>query len=89
MVDHINGMNGMGEMRPVRRSRTSYRVNERQIPSDSAEIASDVVRLRGVEGVRMEKVMAIKTQIKAGAYFTEDKFSTALDKALDSLFGES
>ncbi|MDR1613279.1 MAG: flagellar biosynthesis anti-sigma factor FlgM [Planctomycetota bacterium] len=87
MVDHVNGVNGMGEMRPTRRTRTSYRVNETRIPSDSVEISSDVMRLKGIDGVRMEKVMAIKAQIKAGTYFTQDKFDKAIDIALDKLFG--
>ncbi len=83
MVDNVNGLNGMGGMQPTRRIKAAYRMSEAPAPSDTVEFTSDVMRLKGVEGVRMERVLAIKSQIAAGNYFTEEKFSAALDRALD------
>ena len=88
MVDNVNGINGMGGMQPTRRSKTTYRMSDIPAPSDSVEFSSDVMRLKGVEGVRMERVMAIKSQIASGTYFTPDKIDSALDRALDEAMGQ-
>lgn len=87
MVDHVNATNGMGGVQPARRQKTTYRLNEAPAAADSVEISSEVMRLNGVEGIRMDRVMAIKSQIRAGGYFTPDKLDKALDRALDGLFG--
>lgn len=87
MVDQVNGINGMGGVQPAKRLKAAYRMSEPSVPADSVEISSDVMRLKGIEGVRMEKVMAIRSQIEAGTYFTPDKLDKALDAALDQLFG--
>ena len=86
MLEHVNGINGIGGLQPTRRTKEAYRLSEPSIPSDSVEISSDVMRLKGVEGVRMEKVMAIRSQIEAGTYFTPEKLNLALDAALDQIF---
>lgn len=88
MVDHINGVNGMGGMQPTRRPKTAYRMSEIPAQTDSVEFTSDVMRLRGVEGVRMERVMAVKSQVASGNYFTAEKLDTALDRALDDVLGQ-
>lgn len=87
MVDHVNGVNGMGGMQPAKRLKAAYRFSEPVPVSDSVELSSEVMRLKGVEGIRMEKVMAIRSEIEAGTYFTADKFDQAIDAALDQLFG--
>lgn len=88
MVENVNGVNGMGGMQPTRRIKNAYRMAETPAPSDTVEFTSDVMRLKGVEGsVRLEKVMAIKSQIDAGTYFTSDKLGMALDRALDDVLG--
>ena len=86
MVDHVNGVNSMGGMQPTRRLKAAYRMSEPVAASDSVEISSEVMRLKGVEGMRMEKVMAIRSQVEAGTYFTPDKLDKALDAALDQIF---
>ena len=88
MVEHVNGVNGMGGMQPTRRIKTAYRMSEAPAQTDSVEFTSDVMRLRGVEGVRMDRVMAVKSQIADGSYFTRDKMDVALDRALDDAFGQ-
>lgn len=87
MVEHVNGVNGMGGMQPARRLKAAYRMSEPVVAADSVEISSEVMRLKGIEGIRMEKVMAIKSEIEAGGYFSADKLDKALDAALDQLFG--
>lgn len=88
MVDNLHGVNGMGGMQPSKRAKTMYRMSETPIPADSVEISSDVMRLRGIEGVRMDRVMAIKSQIATGDYFSADKLDKALDRALDDALGQ-
>ncbi|MCL1999851.1 MAG: flagellar biosynthesis anti-sigma factor FlgM [Planctomycetes bacterium] len=87
MVDNINGMTGMGGMQSARREKTAYRMSGMEAPAstDSVELTSDVMRLKGVEGIRMDRVMKVKSQIAAGNYFTEEKLSFSLDRALDHL----
>lgn len=89
MVDNVNGVNGMAGMQPTRRIKTAYRMTETPAPSDTVEFTSDVMRLKGVDGVmRLERVMAIKSQIDAGSYFTPDKLDKAMDRALDDVLGQ-
>lgn len=87
MVDQINGVTGMGGVQPMRRMKAAYKMSETPAQADAVEFSSDVMRLRGVEGVRWERVMAVKSQIAGGNYFTADKFDNAIDRALDELFG--
>ncbi len=88
MVDNLQGVNGMGGMQPSRRSKTTYRMSDAPVPADSVEISSDVMRLRGIEGVRMDRVMAVKSQIAAGEYFSAGKLDKALDRALDDALSQ-
>ncbi len=87
MVENINGLTGLGGVQPARRMKAAYRMSEVPSPADTVEITSDVMRLRGVEGVRLDRVMAVKSEIAAGNYFTAEKLDIALDRALDQLFG--
>lgn len=88
MVDHVNGVHGAGGMQPTRRMKTAYRMSETPAPADSVEITSDVMRLKGVEGVRLDRVMALRSEIATGSYFTADKLDKALDRALDDALGQ-
>ncbi len=88
MVDHVNGVGGMGGMQPSRRAKNVYRMSDMPVAADSVEFSSDVMRLRGIEGVRMDRVMALKSEIASGSYFTDDKLDTALDRALDDAIGQ-
>ena len=88
MMDQIGGVQGTGGMQPTRRTKTAYRLSETPAAADSVELSS-VMRLNGVEGgVRLDRVMAVKSQIDAGTYFTPEKFDIALDRAIDQLFGD-
>ncbi len=86
MMDHINTVQGAGGLHQTRRAKTAYRMSETPAPADSVEL-SGVMRLRGVEGgIRLDRVMAIKSQIDAGTYFTPEKLDIALDRAFDQIF---
>ncbi len=87
MVEQINSLNGAGGVQPLRRMKAAYKMSEAPAQGDAVEFSSDVMRLRGVEGVRWERVMAVKSQIAGGNYFTAEKFDKAIDRALDELFG--
>ncbi|MDR1745533.1 MAG: flagellar biosynthesis anti-sigma factor FlgM [Planctomycetota bacterium] len=85
-MEQIGAVGGMGAMQPVRRMKAAYRMSETPAAADTVELSS-VMNLRGVEGgVRLDRVMAIKSEIAAGNYFTAEKLDIALDKALDQLF---
>lgn len=87
MVDSIGALGAMGGMQAPRRMKAAYKMSETATPSDTVEIGSDVMRLQGIEGdIRLDRVMAIKSQIAAGNYFTAEKFDIALDRAIDQLF---
>ena len=85
MVDNIRGVDGMSGMLPSQKAKAAYRLSETASPADSVEISPDVMRLKGIEGIRLDKVMAIRSQIAAGTYFTPDKLDMALDLALDEV----
>jgi anti-sigma28 factor (negative regulator of flagellin synthesis) len=87
MMDNVSGVRGTNGMNPTRRTKTAYRPLETPKAADSVEL-SGVMRLRGVEGtVRLDRVMAVKSQIDAGTYFTPEKLDAAFDRAFDQLFG--
>ena len=89
MVDNVNGLGGMGGVQQPRRTKTTYRISEANMqPVDSVEFKSDVMRITGLEGIRLDKVMAIRSEIAEGDYFTTDKLEIALDKALDDALGQ-
>lgn len=88
MVDNVNGVQGMGGMQPQRRVKTAYRMSDMPSPADSVEFSSDVMRLKGVEGVRMDRVMEVRSEIAAGNYLTDEKLDIALDRALDEVIGQ-
>jgi hypothetical protein len=63
-----------------------YRFSSQGAPEgDTVRLSSDVMRLRGVEGIRFEKVMAIRGQLAAGTYMTPEKLDVALDRAIDHM----
>lgn len=88
MVDHVHGLNGMGGLQPTRRAKTAYRMSDTAASTGSVEVPSDVMNLKGVEGVRLDRVIAVRSQIASGSYFTQDKLDAALDRALDDALGQ-
>lgn len=86
-MDNVSGVRGTNGMNPARRTKTAYRLLDTPKMADSVEL-SGVMRLKGVEGtVRLDRVMAVKSQVDAGTYFTPEKLDAALDRAFDQIFG--
>ena len=88
MMDPIGGALSSQGMTQASRIRNAYRPVQTAKPTDSVELSSDVMRVRGVEGdIRMDKVMDIRRRISEGGYFTPERIDRALDRALDEVLG--
>lgn len=86
MVDSVNPL-GQGAA-AARRAKSAYRMGGASSPArDTVALSGDVMRLRGVQGLRLDKVMTIRGQMEAGTYLTPEKIDVALDRAIDQLFG--
>lgn len=84
MVDNVGGVQGAGGNLQARKLKSAYKFQEAGETKDAVEI-SDVMKLKGVEGVRFEKVMEIRKAIANGNYFTPEKLDEALDSAIDQV----
>lgn len=85
MVDNIGAVNGMMGNSPARKIKQSYQFQQPAKIQDTVELTSDVMTVRGVDKVRMDKIMEIRQQINDGTYLTEEKLDKALDNALDQM----
>lgn len=90
----MSSINGVGPNSPVQK--ILQQPISRQVPADPPRQLPivDKVELSGVShllealkrnDIRVEKVAAIRQQIEAGTYETEDKLDAAIDKLLDDL----
>lgn len=87
-MDQLRGIDAQSGMQATRKLKNVYRMSENKVSAaDSVEISSEVVNLRGIEGIRLEKVLSIRQQVSAGTYFSAEKLDKALDNAIDQLFG--
>ncbi len=88
MVDNINNINSLGGANAPRRMHKAYGKQPKQVEkTDSLQVSSDVKRLSQIEGIRLERVMAVKKAMADGSYVTNDKLERAVDKAIDDNFG--
>ena len=88
MVDNINGINGAAGNAPVRKVRQAYQnFSQPAKVSDTVELSSDVMTVRGVDKVRLDRIMEIRQQLKDGTYLTPEKLDVALDRALSDALG--
>jgi hypothetical protein len=88
MVDNVNSVGGAGVPTPPRKgAKAVYHIEA--MAADSVEISPEVMRLSGIEGVRMEKVIQVREKISSGSYFTREKLDVALDRALDEILAET
>ncbi len=86
-MEHIGAVNGMSGMQTARRMKAAYRMSEETPAAKDTVELSSVMKLRGVEGgIRLDRVMAVRSEIESGAYFTAEKLDIALDRALDQIF---
>ncbi len=86
MVEHIPQVSGGADGVSPKKLRRAGKT-EGNAPTDAIELSSEVMRLRGIEGIRLEKVMKIRRAVLSGAYLTADKLDVALDRAIDDALG--
>ena len=88
----MDSLSPIGQNQPssmAKRAKMMYQFTDASAASgDSVTLSSDVLRLRGVEGIRYEKVMEVRGQLARGEYMTPEKLDVALDRMLDKLFRE-
>ena len=87
MVDNVNHVGGAGGQVPARKLKQTYQKPHAERGADAVEFSSDVMRVRGAENIRLDKVMRIRKEIAAGTYLTPEKLDKALDSALDDALG--
>jgi anti-sigma28 factor (negative regulator of flagellin synthesis) len=82
MVDNVSNVNGLsgGASRQIKKT---YQFNDTAPNADAVELSSDVMRLKGVEGIRLDKVMEVKRAIANGTFMTAEKLDKSLDRAID------
>ncbi len=89
MTDSMRPLDGGESAGPARKARAAYRLDGGAPPAgDSVRISPEVMRLRGVEGVRFAKVMAVRAALDAGTCLTPETLDAALDRALDGMLAD-
>jgi len=93
VVDHVNGISGPGALGP---KKITSKVPPDEVPGDSGMKAdrveiSEEARLRSQvgssEGIRMDKVLKVRQELREGTYVTDEKVENAVDKMLRKEFG--
>ena len=88
MVNNVNGINS-NQNTSSQVQRIFHNFNAVPRAEDTVEISSDVMKLRGVDGVRMDKVMEVRKSIANGTYLTSEKLDIAFNRVFDELELES
>lgn len=87
MVDNVNAVGGAGGNIPAHKLKAAYQPAASAPAADSVEISAEVMRLKGVEGIRLDKVMEVRKAVREGTYLTAAKLDKALDRAIDDAHG--
>lgn len=87
MVDNIGGIGGMGPAQ-ARKLKFQTPTSPASQSTDGVELSSDVMRLRGMDGIRLDKVMEVRRAVQAGTYLTPEKLDKALNLAIDDALGQ-
>lgn len=86
MTDSIGGIGGAAGNAQAHKVRQAYSFTSQPARAgDSVELSNDVMTVRGVDKLRMDRIMEIRQQLKDGTYVTPQKLDKALDRALDDL----
>ena len=83
-----NTINGFAPIDATRPGKTVYRLMDKPeaMPTDTVELSSDVMRLRGVDGqIRMEKVLQVRHDMITGRLYTPEAFERAFNRAYDAV----
>lgn len=87
-MDNISGIGASMGGAPAQKIRQAYAFTSQPAQTgDTVELSNDVMTVRGVDKVKMDRIMEIRQQLKDGTYLTPQKLDSALDNALDALFG--
>jgi len=86
MVEHVPNV-GPGGQAQAGKLKRAYQMPEAKRGEDAVELSSDVMKLKGVEGIRLDKVMEVKRAIANGTYLTPEKLDKALDRAIGDATG--
>ncbi len=86
MVDQVPNI-GAGAGAQARKLKHVYKMPQTTRGEDAVEISSEVMQLKGIEGVRMDKVMEVRRAIANNTYLTPEKLDKALDRAIDDAVG--
>ena len=87
MVDQVPNI-GAGASAHAGKLKHTYKMPEAKRGEDAVEISSDVMQLKGAQGVRMDKVMEVRRAIASGTYLTPEKLDKALDHAINEAVGK-
>jgi hypothetical protein len=88
MVDHVGGVNPLGGADGARRARRAYQPDgPAPQGADGVELSGELQRLKQIEGIRLEKVVAMRRALADGTLVTDEKLDAALDRAIDDAFG--
>ncbi len=85
MVEQVGGVGEMGGNVPPKKLRNAYKIDAAPRGTDSVELSSDVMKVKGVNNVRLDRVMEIRRQIADGTYVTDEKLNRALNRAIDQV----
>lgn len=89
MINEAGGVQGPNPIQPQRTPSTQKAKPAAPAQaSDRVEISPQarfLQKLHEVEPVRQDKIDAVRAQIEAGTYDTEDKLQIAVDKLLEDL----
>jgi len=88
MVDHVGGVNPLGGADHAQRMKKAYQADA--LPGrgeDGVRISAELQRLKQIEGIRLDKVLAVRKALENGTFVTDEKLDAALDRAIDDAFG--
>lgn len=83
MMDNVHNIGGIGGNISSNKLKKAYQMPESKPGADAVNLSSEVMNLKGVDGIRMDKVMEVKRAIADGTYLTAEKLGKALDKAIE------
>lgn len=89
MVDNVNNINPMSNGNPAHRLKKVYQ-GSAQAPrgTDGVQISPELQKLKQMDGIRLDKVLAVRKALQDGSYLTPEKLDKALDSAIDDAYSE-
>lgn len=85
MVDKIGQVGATGGA-PAQKPKQARAKDAAGAAEDAVHLSPDIIRLRGVDGIRLDKVLEVRKAIQEGTYLTPERLDRALDGAIDDAF---